>query len=180
MVGSGPGQAWAARNQKASRPTSGLHPRAGGRGSKSPTRSRKSEAVVSCTMNTKTATLIHTLKDTHSHAHRHAHICTHTPRAGTGLSVQHRQTGSCTWPGCGRAVAAVWAGLWPGRGGDPPDAVQSAYRQSSWCRNRARGAPRGTRPAGGSAHVGSAGLEGRQHVLELSIQKTDTSQAPST
>ena len=37
--------------------------------------------------------------------------------------------------------------------------------------------PRGIGPAAGSAHVGSAGLEGGERVLELFIQKTDTSQA---
>lgn len=109
-------------------------------------------------------TLIHTLKDTHSHARRHTHSCTHWPRAGPGLSVQRRQTGSCTWRGCGRGLGGGGAGPGlggpgrglggagrglggAGRGGAPPDAVQSVQTQSSRCRNRPSGAAQRDRPS---------------------------------
>ena len=76
-------------------------------------------------------------------------------------------------------VVGLLAGPWAGRGEAGPH--QTLSNQS---RHRVPGAgtdqgelPRGIGPAGGSAHFGSAGLEGGERLLELFIQKTDTSQA---
>lgn len=110
LVGSGPGHTWATRNQKASRPASGLHPGVGGRGSKLPTRSRKSEVVVTYITNTKTVI------DTRSHTQGHTLTCS---QAHTHLHSQaqgrHWALGSAQ-----RApvlhVAGLWAGPWAGRG----------------------------------------------------------------
>ena len=166
LVGSGPGHTWATRNQKASRPESGLHPRVGGRGSKLPTRSRKSEVVVTYIMNTKMVI------DTHSHTQGHTLTC----------SQAHSHLHWAFGPARRDPVlhlARLWAGPWAGRGRAGPHQMlsnQSRHRvpgagtdQGEW--------PRGIGPAAGSAHVGSAGLEGGERVLELFIQKTDTSQA---
>lgn len=153
-------------------------------------------------MNTKTAI------DTHSHSQghtltcsqAHTHLHSHAQGRHWALGPAHTDPvlqvaglgaglGAGLWATCGRGWglwAGLWVGLWAGcgrgcgRGGagtrqvlsnQPTDRVPGAGTEQGE-------QPRGTGPAGGSAHVGSAGLEGRQHVLELSVQKTDTSQAP--
>lgn len=107
---------------------------------------------------------------THSRTHTHMVAGTHTsaltrpgPALGSRFSTDRPgPVGGGCGRGCGRGCGWGGAGLWVGWGGavggavggaggavggavggvggDPPDAVQSAHRQSSWCRNRARGA----------------------------------------
>lgn len=87
------------------------------------------------------------------------------------------------WAGVGRGLGwaglgGAWAGLgggWAGRGGAGPHQMlsnQSRHKVPDAGTDQAE-RPRGIGLAGGSAHVGSAGLEGEERVLELSIQKTD-------
>lgn len=152
---------------KASRPTSALHPRAGGRGSKLPTRSRKSEAVVSCITNTKTAT------DTHSHTQGHTLTCSQAytqlhslaqgrpwalrPSADRPGPARGGGCGGGAWAGVGRglgpgeALGGAWAGLGgAGVGGAPPDAVQSVQTQEFLMQEQTSGAAQRIGPAGGS------------------------------
>ena len=98
---------------------------------------------------------------------------THTSAlTGPGQALGSRFSAESPGPARGWAVGGAVGGAGP---------HQTLSNQS---RHRVPGAgtdqgelPRGIGPAGGSAHVGSAGLEGGERVLELFIQKTDTSQA---